>query len=253
MAAPTDRLHYLQFQLKRIECEIAEAIAEYNLCLTIWAETGHRVQTDRKPSHKTRREWMRWSQEQLTGMRATRLMLKAKILEEERGSTDYVIEGGELDNLFAVEENVDETSEKKENVVEAIEEIVNVEAVNAVIDNAIVGVQKPKFKQPPPAPRYTPVIECFVCNFEPGYDGHLLTDCFYAMVTMPPAKLANFLKFQARCFRCFQKAGFGENQHNSMTCKHPRWCDKHVYGTRGHHAVLCGAGPILKTQQNNNM
>jgi len=239
--------YYLKYKLERINFDIAEAEKECDLCFGAGSEFS--ICVERIPRHKSKWEWLRWSEQQLTGLKATRSMLQAQIFHQEKTTTDYVIEGGELENLFAVEENVDETNEEKENVVEAVEEIANVEAVNAVINNAIVGVKTPRFNQPPPAPRYTPVIESFVCNFEPGYDGHLLTDCFYAMVTMPPAKIANFLKFQARCFRCFQKAGFGANQHNSMTCKHPRWCDKHVYGTRGHHAVLCVSGPILKKDE----
>ena len=240
MAAPIDRLHSLQLKLERVEAELVEARKEHDS----WFESGWVLGKARRPIQHSYWEWYTLSRRQINGLLASKIMLKTQILEEERGAADYVIEEGELENLFAEIVN--------ENEVETVGEIADVKGTVAVINNAIVGVRTTRFSQPPPAHRYTPVIECFVCNFEPGYDGHLLTDCFYAMVTMGPAKFANFLKFQARCFRCFQKAGFGAKQHNSMTCKHPRWCDKHVYGTRDHHAVLCSAGPILKTQQDNN-
>ena len=151
-------------------------------------------------------------------------MLKAQILQEERGAADYVIEEGELEDLFTVEEEIVVVEEEIGVQEEAVAEN-NVE--EAVVNDAIVEVRLPRL--PPPAPRFTPVIECFACNYDPDFDGHLLTDCYYSMITLTPANLAHFLKFQFRCFRCFQKAGFGPDQHNSMKCKHPRWCNKHFF------------------------
>ena len=81
-----------------------------------------------------------------------------------------------------------------------------------------------------PAPRFTPVIECFVYIFEPNFDGHLLTECYFSMVTLSPLKLAHTLRVRARCFKCFQKTGFGMAGHDSFTCKHRRLCSKHPEG-----------------------
>ena len=175
-------------------------------------------------------------------------MLKAQILQEERGAADYVIEEGELEDLFTVEEEIVVVEEQAVAEIVVEEQAVAENHVEeAVVNDHILEVRLPRLPRlPPPAPRFTPVIESFMCNYDPDFDGHLLTNCYYSMVTLTPAKLAHFLKFQSRSFRCFQKAGFGPDQHNSMKCEHPPWCNKHVRGSRGHHAALCGAGPVVK-------
>ena len=83
-------LHILQLKLGRVEAEIIEPKREFNLCF----ESGYASRKARVPSHKAFWEWYDLSKRQISGLIATRIMLKAKILEEERGAAEYDIEEG---------------------------------------------------------------------------------------------------------------------------------------------------------------